>query len=137
MKYPKKCPLCLSKQVNFTIVSSKVYGDKTKKRAFFLCKSCDVRYLFPQLSPKEEKLFYQKEFEFFMDKRSGQSSGWLKAENHIKKNSETFKRRLKYIKPYVSSRDTILEVGCSSGFMLYPFFKKGHHCVGVEPPGFE
>ena len=38
MKYPKKCPLCFSKQVNPTIVSSKVYGDKTKKRAFFYAK---------------------------------------------------------------------------------------------------
>ena len=135
MTFPQKCPLCFSKQTKPTIVSSKIYGDKTKKRVFFLCKKCDVRYLFPQLSSKEEKLFYKKEFEFFMNKRSGQSSGWLKAENHIKQNKETFKRRLKYIEPYVSSFDNILEVGCSSGFMLYPFLKKGHDCIGVEPSG--
>ena len=61
-----------------------------------------------------------------MNKRSGQSSGWLKAEKHIKQNAETFRRRLKYIKPHLSRSDSILEVGCSSGFMLYPFLKKGN-----------
>ena len=29
----------------------------------------------------------------------------------------------------------ILEVGCSSGFMLYPLIKNGHNCFGVEPSG--
>ena len=135
MKFPKKCPLCSFKQKKPKIISSKVYGDKGRKRAFFLCKNCDVRYLFPQLNSEEEKLFYKKEFESFMDKRSGKSSGWLKVEKHIKQNTETFKRRLKYIKPYLSKSDSILEIGCSSGFMLYPFLKKGHDCIGIEPSG--
>ena len=135
MKLPKNCPLCLSKQIKPKVVSSKIYGDQKRKRAFFLCKKCDVRYLFPQLSASEENLFYKKEFESFMHKRSGESSGWLKADKHIKQNNETFRRRLKYIKPHVLRNDTILEVGCSSGFMLYPFLKKGHDCVGIEPSG--
>jgi len=135
MKFPKKCPLCFYKQKKPKIVSSKIYGDSKRKRAFFLCKNCDVRYLYPQLNPREEKLFYKKEFESFMNKRSGQSSGWLKAEKHIKQNAETFRRRIKYIKPCLSRSDSILEVGCSSGFMLYPFFKKGHDCMGIEPSG--
>ena len=84
MKLPIKCPLCLSKQIKPKVVSSKIYGDQKRKRAFFLCKKCDVRYLFPQLNSEEEKLFYKKEFESFMDKRSGKSSGWLKVEKHIK-----------------------------------------------------
>ena len=29
-----------------------------------------------------------------------------------------------------------MEIGCSSGFMLYPLRKKGHNCTGVEPSGF-
>ena len=135
MKLPKKCPLCFFRQKNPKKIASKIYGDKTKRKAFFLCPNCDVRYLFPRHSVKEEKLFYQKEFESFMDKRGGKSSGWLKVEEHIKQNKQTFKRRLKYIKPYLSAHDRILEVGCSSGFMLYPFLKKGNDCIGVEPSG--
>ena len=135
MKFPQKCPLCFFRQKKPIKVASRIYGDKTKKRAFFLCHNCDVRYLYPKLSVKEEKLFYKKEFESFMDKRSGRSSGWLKAEEHVKQNKQTFRLRLKYIKPYLSAHDNILEVGCSSGFMLYPFFKKGNNCIGVEPSG--
>ena len=135
MKFPQKCPLCFFKQKNPTKVASKIYGDKTEKRAFFLCKNCDVRYLFPKLNSKEEKLFYQKEFESFMNERDGKSTGWLKAEKHVKQNRATFKRRLEYIKPYLSASASILEIGCSSGFMLYPFLKKGHDCMGIEPSG--
>ena len=135
MKFPQKCPLCFFEQQNPTKVASKIYGDKTEKRAFFLCKNCDVRYLFPKLNSKEEKLFYQKEFESFMNERDGKSSGWLKAEKHVKQNRATFKRRLEYIKPYLSASASILEIGCSSGFMLYPFLKKGHDCIGIEPSG--
>jgi len=135
MKFPQKCPLCFFRQKNPKKITSKIYGDKSKRRAFFLCPNCDVRYLFPRFSAKEEKLFYQAEFESFMDKREGKSSGWLKAEKHIKQNKQTFKRRLEYIKPYLSAHDRILEVGCSSGFMLYPFLKKGNDCIGVEPSG--
>ena len=135
MKFPQKCPLCFFEQQNPTKVASKIYGDKTKKRVFFLCKNCDVRYLFPKLNSKEEKLFYQKEFESFMNDRDGKSSGWLKAGKHVKQNRATFKRRLEYIKPYLSASASILEIGCSSGFMLYPFLKKGHDCIGIEPSG--
>ena len=135
MKFPKKCPLCFCKQKKPKIVSSNIYGDKMKKRAFFLCKNCDVRYLYPQLSLNEEKYFYKQEFESFMSKRSGLASGWLKARQHIKQNQETFKRRFKYIKPYSSRSASILEIGCSSGFMLYPFIKKGYNCTGIEPSG--
>ena len=135
MKYPQKCPLCFCKQIKPKKIASKIYGDRTKRRAFFLCSNCDVRYLFPKLSAREEKLFYKKEFESFMDKRSGSSSGWLKAEEHVKQNKQTFKRRLKYLKPHLSTHKNILEVGCSSGFMLYPFLRKGNECIGVEPSG--
>ena len=135
MQYIKNCPLCKSEQKNIKKIAPNVYGDKTGKRAFFLCDKCDVRYLFPRLNQKEEKFFYKKEFEKFMHKRSGNSSGWLKTEEHISNNQQVFKRRLKYIKPYLNSEDSILEVGCSSGFMLYPFIKNGHDCVGIEPSG--
>ena len=47
------CPLCKIKQKKLLKVAPFVYGDKSKKKAFFLCKNCDVRYLFPRLSKKE------------------------------------------------------------------------------------
>lgn len=130
-----KCPLCNFKQKKIKKIAPFVYGDKTKKKGFFLCENCDVRYLFPRLNKKQEKFFYKMEFEKFMEARSGKFSGWLKAEDHILKNKETFKRRMKYIKPNLKSKKNILEVGCSSGFMLFPLIKKGFKCTGIEPSG--
>jgi len=135
MKFPKKCPLCNKSQKKFIKVAPYVYGDKSKKRSFFLCQNCDVRFLYPILKKAEEKYFYKKEFENFMDKRAGKTSGWLKAEDHIKKNHNTYSRRFKYIQPYLKKKQNILEIGCSSGFMLFPLTKKGHACTGVEPSG--
>ena len=44
----------------------------------------------------------QKEFEGFMNKRAGNSQGWLNAEEHVKKkNKTTFERRFKYIKKHL------------------------------------
>ena len=34
-----------------------VYGDKTKKKGFFLCENCDVRYLFPVLIKNKKNFF--------------------------------------------------------------------------------
>ena len=42
---------------------------------------------------------------------------------------------MKYIEPHLTHSSKILEVGCSSGFMLYPLIDKGHQCLGVEPSG--
>lgn len=135
MKNLKHCPLCKVQKKYFFKVAPLVYGDKSKKKSFYHCFNCDVRFLFPRLSLNEEKYFYKKEFEGFMDKRAGKSSGWLKANDHLKKNKETYLRRLKYLKPYLKSKKNILELGCSSGFMLFPLMKKGHICTGIEPSG--
>ena len=135
MQKTKNCPLCKAKQKNIVRVANNVYGDKSKKRAFYLCDKCDVRYLYPRLTQKEEKKFYKQEFEKFMSKRSGVASGWLNVHKHIKQNKETFVRRFKFIKPFLKLNSKILEVGCSSGFMLFPLIKKKHNCVGVEPSG--
>lgn len=129
------CPLCKTKQTKAFHVAKHVYGDYTKKKSFFRCNYCDVRYLFPRLNKNQEKYFYKMEFEKFMERRSGKNSGWMKADDHVYKNKETFKRRLKYLKPYLKKKQDILELGCSSGFMLYPLIKSGHKCSGIEPSG--
>ncbi len=134
---PKKCPLCKSKySKKHIVVSKKVYGDKKNKRAFYHCNNCDVRYQFPSLTPTEESKFYKNEFEKFMEKRVGKKMSWTNVNNHILNNQDTFKRRYQYIKKYLNTKKKILEIGCSSGFMLLPFKNKGYDCTGIEPSGF-
>ena len=128
------CPLCNSKKGNIEVITKHVYGGNGS--AFYKCSSCEVIFQFPGLSDKEEKIFYKKEFEKFMDSRIGQKSKWQKAEDHIKFNIETKIRRKKYLDKFLTKKtQKILEVGCSSGFMMYDLIKKGHTCHGIEPSG--
>jgi SAM-dependent methyltransferase len=117
------------------VVTTHVYGDKDCKRAFYHCEKCDVRYQHPGLTENEEKCFYASEFESFMSDRSGETGGWRRAEEHIIANEKTRLRRMEYINPFLIHKSSILEVGCSSGFMLWPLKKLGHQCTGVEPSG--
>lgn len=136
MPIPKACPLCAADAQQQAVVTSHVYGDKTQTHAFYHCQACDVRYQFPGLTPEEESRFYNAEFEGFMAGRSGAAGGWLGAESHIKANKTTVERRMKYLLPNLNNASSVLEVGCSSGFMLFPLEERGHSCMGIEPSGF-
>lgn len=136
MALPDKCPLCDAGRDKQSVITPHVYGSSANRgNAFFHCEACDVRYQYPGLTPDEEARFYAAEFEGFMAGRSGQEGGWLKAEQHIEANEATRVRRMKYLAPYLKDKAEILEVGCSSGFMLYPLAEAGHLCTGVEPSG--
>ncbi|GBL32934.1 ubiquinone biosynthesis O-methyltransferase [Methylophilaceae bacterium] len=67
--------------------------------------------------------------------RAGSAGGWQKAEEHIVANELTRQRRMKYIERHLRAGASILEVGCSSGFMLLPLSESGYSCAGVEPSG--
>lgn len=136
MSLPERCPLCLAGREEQSVVTSHVYGDvNLPTRAFFVCQSCDVRYQYPALNPADEERFYAAEFEGFMAGRAGKDGGWLRAEEHVTTNEKTRQRRMRYLGPYLTGSLSVLEVGCSSGFMLYPLASAGHHCVGIEPSG--
>jgi SAM-dependent methyltransferase len=117
------------------VVTSHVYGAQGAERAFFHCQSCDVRYMHPGLTPEEEARFYAAEFEGFMASRAGAAGGWTKADDHIRANEPNRLRRMAYMKPFFEGRTRVLEIGCSSGFMLFPLVEAGHACTGVEPSG--
>lgn len=135
MALPNQCPLCLAGHDAQSVVTRHVYGDESASRAFFLCEACDVRYQFPGLTPEEEARFYAAEFEGFMSSRSGDAGGWLKTEQHLVANESIRLRRMKYLAPFLVGASDVLEVGCSSGFMLYPLAEAGHCCTGIEPSG--
>jgi len=135
MALPKNCPLCNGTIEFQSVVTPHVYSDKSNHHAFFHCEKCDVRYQFPGPTKEEEAQFYIAEFETFMAGRAGEKGGWNKAEDHILSNENTRLRRMKYITPHLTNNIDILEVGCSSGFMLWPLQKLGHQCSGVEPSG--
>lgn len=136
MALPSQCPLCGSGNEFQDVVTRHVFGaPQVRKSAFFHCHVCDVRYLFPGLTPEEEVRFYAAEFESFMASRSGRAGGWHQAEEHLLASEPTRFRRMKYITPHLQSARDVLEIGCSSGFMLYPLAEKGMNCMAIEPSG--
>ena len=135
---PKLCNLCKKKLEKIVVVANKIYGDKSKKRKFYHCLKCDVRFMNPPLSHKEELKFYKKEFEKFMSKRSGKKANWLKPVDHLKINKKVFDRRFNYLNKLINKKNKILEIGCSSGFMLKNLKKKNFKkCYGIEPRYFQ
>jgi SAM-dependent methyltransferase len=134
MAVPSECPLCRAVADQQRVITAHVYGGRPGQ-AFYRCGVCDVSYLYPGLSAEEEKQFYAAEFSSFMTGRAGASAGWEQPERHVKANDAMVQRRMKYLKPRLPGKGRVLEVGCSSGFMLYPLAADGYECVGVEPAG--
>lgn len=128
------CPFCKNLKGKIKIVTKTVYGRKNS--AFYSCSFCQIIFQYPMLSKKDEEIFYKKEFENFMQKRTGKANSWTKIDEHLKINEANKIRRFKYLNKYTSKKEKILEIGCSSGFMLYDLKKKGSVCHGIEPSGF-
>ncbi|MBF0246647.1 MAG: class I SAM-dependent methyltransferase [Alphaproteobacteria bacterium] len=134
MPLPAQCPICSAEHHVQSVVSRHVYGGK-KGQAIFHCEQCDIRYLHPGLSHEEEAKLYAEEFEKFMEKRSSHDAGWETPEAHIEANAREAARRSAFLLSRLPARGKVLEIGCSSGFMLHELKAKGYDCVGVEPSG--
>lgn len=135
MSLPLKCPLCNSNSKYIVVQTSHVYGKNDG--AFFKCENCKVIFQYPFLTEREEVNFYKEEFEKFMSDRVGKKSNWTNVKKHLDENKETYRRRFNYLKKFLPKRKIdVLEVGCSSGFMLFPLMRKGYSCYGIEPSGY-
>lgn len=127
-----QCRVCGAEQDKQTVRAEHVYGSRGQHN-FWQCARCELVYLFPVPTEQEEQFFYEQEFEKFMSARAAQDRDWTGAEAHIKSNQDHVKRRWEFIKQYAQPGKDILEVGCSSGFMMDDFKQKGLNPIGVEP----
>lgn len=132
MSIPSNCLLCGAEASRQSVVVAHVYGDGS--RAVFHCSNCDVRYQYPPLTSAEEAKLYAAEFEKYMTARSGKPD-WTGPEQHIVGNEQERIRRMRHFPAVLGKPIRILEIGCGSGFMLYPLRDAGHECVAVEPSG--
>jgi SAM-dependent methyltransferase len=128
------CRSCKASSINQTVRAEVVYGG-TNKHKFWQCSNCDLVYLWPVPSIDAEKEFYAEEFEKYMEKRSGEDRDWSGPEKHVKSNQDNVTRRLDQINKYINKGENVLEIGCSSGFMLDVFRDAGMKPVGIEPSG--
>lgn len=126
------CRFCNATGENQSIVGDYVFGG-TEEHKFWRCSECDLVYLYPAPSAEEDEEFYAQEFEKFMASRSGSERDWSGPQAHIASNQDHVQRRLAYLEPFLKPGLDLLEIGCSSGFMLNAFRDSGLNCFGVEP----
>ena len=132
---PDQCRLCAARHPNFEIVGDYVYGGSEDQK-FYRCPDCDVAFLFPVPSEEDEAKFYAQEFEKFMEDRSLGDRGWNGPESHIAANQDQVQRRMPYLEQQLGRPGLrLLELGCSSGFMLLPLQEREVEVAGVEPSG--
>jgi 2-polyprenyl-3-methyl-5-hydroxy-6-metoxy-1,4-benzoquinol methylase len=129
---PDHCRLCAADSKHLSLRAPHVFGGESS-HAFWECDQCGIIFLSPVPSPQDEARFYRQEFEKFMDARSGPAQGWTKAEAHVASNQDNVARRMKVLAPYLRDGVDVLEIGCSSGFMLGAITAAGGRCCGVEP----
>jgi len=132
---PNSCRLCAADSQSLFVTTPHVFGDERRERGFVRCSACGVHFLYPPLAQEEEAAFYRGEFERFMETRAGKASGWRDPMDHVEASGHQVDRRFRYLAPLIPPSGSVLEVGCSSGFMLYPLLTKGFSCSGIEPSG--
>ena len=113
---PNECRNCKAEKGKQIIRAEFVFGGR-ENHNFWECNECGLVYLYP-IPTEEEQIFYAKEFEKFMEKRSGSDRDWSGPEAHVKTNQDNVKRRMKFLDDHIQHGNNILEIGCSSGFML-------------------
>jgi SAM-dependent methyltransferase len=111
-----------------------VFGG-SDEHSFWECSTCGLVYLYPLLTAEQESKFYAQEFEKFMETRAGTERDWSGPEAHVETNQDQVKRRSHFLKDSIEVGADILELGCSSGFMLDYYVSLGANVIGIEPSG--
>lgn len=128
------CRICHKEEKYQSIRAEYVFGGSAEHK-FWECSECSAIYLLPTLTKEEEKHFYNKEFEKFMSTRVGDKRDWSNAEKHIQTNQDNVVRRWGFLQEHIKKNHDVLEIGCSSGFMLDKFKDENCNVCGVEPSG--
>ena len=128
------CRFCAAGQEDQSVKGEFVYGGRPDQH-FWSCARCSMIYLFPVMTEEEESRFYKAEFEKYMAARAGADMDWTGPQKHVQSNQREVKRRLPFLKPFIKKGRKVLEVGCSSGFMLSALKEKGMKVCGLDPSG--
>ena len=129
-----ECRFCKAGSAAQSIKGKNVYGGRPDQH-FWLCAQCGIIYLDPPLNEDEELNFYKKEFEKFMERRAGSDMDWSGPDQHVRSNQREVKRRMPFLAEHLKAGERVLEIGCSSGFMLSALREKGLNVTGLDPSG--
>jgi SAM-dependent methyltransferase len=115
----------LCKSTEFQLVTDKIRYDAPRK--IYRCAHCGLVFLYPQMSPEEERIFYEQEYGEIYSNEKGTTPAQL------------FKARLndaalyyEWTKQYFDTTSDCLELGCASGYFLSTIKKHVKSVTGIE-----
>ena len=104
-----KCEICGSNKN--TLISDNLRY-KTEQKVY-RCKECGLVYLYPKMTPDEEREFYEREYgEIYSNEK-----GTTPAELFVTRLPDA-RMYAKWVGDYISNSDDCLEIGCASGYFL-------------------
>lgn len=122
-----KCPLCHNKfpAQKLYQVSKQNYF-KERNFAYFLCKKCQVAFLYPRITKKDIYQIYKGKYFSFQHKPGNKLIDSILSWELYPYD--------KYICQVVKEGGRrLLDVGCGSGDFLYKMQKRGWDVYGIEP----
>lgn len=118
-----KCYLCGKEE--HELISEKLRYDAPRKA--YKCNNCGLVFLYPQMTPQEERIFYEREYGEIYSSEKGTTP------------QDLFNARLKDAKDYfnltrdyLDKTDDCLEIGCASGYFLATIRDSVRSVAGVE-----
>lgn len=117
------CPLC--HKPTPTVITRELRRGEERK-VFFCCR-CELGILDSKISAEELKKFYAAEY---------RQSPKLTSHGNPAELFSTFAplqyNRLRLLRPYLTKKTKLLEVGCSAGMFLYQVKKQVGEIVGID-----
>jgi len=120
---PETCYICQNS--DFELVTDKIRYDAPRK--IYRCTRCGLVCLHPQMTPEEERIFYEKEYGEIYSNEKGTTPAQL------------FTTRLsdaalyfEWTKKYFSKTSDCLELGCASGYFLSTIKDHVKSVTGIE-----
>jgi len=114
------CYLCGSQEV--TQVHDNIrYNLKSRP---YRCNACGFVFLYPRMTPNEEREFYDKKYRFLYENQP--------AEDLWNESLPETKKRVMRFKDFYTKNSRLLEIGCASGFFLSEVKEYVRSGIGVE-----
>jgi SAM-dependent methyltransferase len=123
---PEARPVCyLCGATDAEVVADKFRYD-TPKTAY-RCRACGLVYIYPRMSPDEERAFYEREYGIIYSAEKSTTPADLFAARQGE--ARLF---LQWTEPYLRPTDAALEIGCASGYFLDLIRPRVAGVAGVE-----
>jgi len=120
---PKNCYLCGG--TLFDAIATKLRYDKDQ--AGYRCRSCSLVFLYPPMSPEEERRFYEKEYGVTYSEEKNTTPKDL-----FEARQEDARMYLDWVENWLKPEDACLEIGCASGYFLDLLKDSVDKIIGLE-----